>query len=39
VDVTDEKAVDQAVREAAAAIGGIDGVVNAAGMPPIFKKE
>jgi len=32
VDVTDEKAVAEAVQKAAAAMGGIDGVVNAAGI-------
>lgn len=32
VDVSDEAAVQQAVDEAAAALGGIDGVVNAAGV-------
>lgn len=32
VDVTDEAAVSRAVEQAAAAMGGIDGVVNAAGI-------
>ncbi|MPR08678.1 SDR family NAD(P)-dependent oxidoreductase [Microvirga tunisiensis] len=34
VDITDETAVAQAVEHAASALGGIDGVINAAGIMP-----
>lgn len=39
VDVTDEHSVTDAVARAAAAMGGIDGVVNAAGIFPVAKLE
>ena len=34
VDITDEGAVEQAIGEAAERVGGIDGVINAAGIMP-----
>ncbi|MEO0821328.1 MAG: SDR family oxidoreductase [Pseudomonadota bacterium] len=39
IDVTDEGAVERFVLDAAAALGGVDGLVNAAGILPIAKAE